>query len=202
MLSYYAVVHQENDSAFGISFPDLRGCFSAADTEDEIIFQAQEALSLYLEDNDELPEPSSIAKLRRDPEIAEDLALGAFLIVVPVIPVSQKARFNIVIETSLVETIDKVARASGLSRSEFIARAASKSLEENSGLVVETFRTRASSAARKSSAASALTQSKSKETTSAKAASAAAKVMKDPKASKDAKSAAASALTQKAKKKS
>ena len=53
----------------------------------------------------------------------------------------------------------------------------------------------------KTAAASALTQSKSKEATSGKAASAAAKVMKDPKASKDAKSAAASALTQKAAKK-
>jgi hypothetical protein len=48
----------------------------------------------------------------------------------------------------------------------------------------------------KTAAASALTQSKSKEVTSAKAASAAAKVLKDPKASKAAKTAAASALTQ------
>ncbi len=51
----------------------------------------------------------------------------------------------------------------------------------------------------KTAAASALTQSKSKEVTSAKAASAAGRVMKDPKASKEAKSAAASALTQKKK---
>lgn len=51
----------------------------------------------------------------------------------------------------------------------------------------------------KTAAASALTQSKSKEQTSAKAASSAAKVMRDPKASKEAKTAAASALTQKAK---
>lgn len=54
----------------------------------------------------------------------------------------------------------------------------------------------------KTAAASALTQSKSKEATSPKAASAAAKVMKDKNASKDAKSAAASALTQKAKSRS
>ena len=51
----------------------------------------------------------------------------------------------------------------------------------------------------KTAAASALTQSKSKEVTSAKAASAAGRVMKDPKASKAAKSAAASARTQKKK---
>ncbi len=201
MPSYYAVVHHEDGTAFGISFPDLRGCFSAADTEDEIISQAQDALALYMEDMGELPGPSSITELRRNPDIKQDLASGAFLIAVPVVPISQKARFNIVIETSLVETIDKVARATGLSRSEFIARAASKSLEETSGVIIETFRARNSSHASKTAAASALTPSKSKETTSAKAASAAAKVMKDPKASKEAKTAAASALTQKTAKK-
>ena len=51
----------------------------------------------------------------------------------------------------------------------------------------------------KTAAASALTQSKSKEVTGAKAASAAGRVLKDAKASKEAKSAAASALTQKKK---
>jgi hypothetical protein len=53
----------------------------------------------------------------------------------------------------------------------------------------------------KTAAASALTQSKSKEQTSAKAATAAASVLGDAKASKEAKSAAGSALAQKAKKK-
>jgi hypothetical protein len=51
----------------------------------------------------------------------------------------------------------------------------------------------------KTAAASALTQSKSKEQTGAKAASAASRVLKDPKASKEAKTAAASTLTQKKK---
>lgn len=53
----------------------------------------------------------------------------------------------------------------------------------------------------KTAAASALTQSKSKEQTSAKAATAASHVLGDTKASKEAKSAAGSALAQKAKKK-
>ena len=139
MQTFYAVVHQEDDSAFGISFPDLDGCFSAADEEAEIIPRAQEALALYFEDAITLPRPSSIAAIRQIAEVADDLAAGAFLLAVPFI--------------------------------------------------------------KPATAASALTQSKSKETTSAKVASAAAKVMKDPKASKDAKSAAASALTQKTKKK-
>ena len=55
--------------------------------------------------------------------------------------------------------------------------------------------------AEKSVAASALTQSKSKEVTGKAVASKAAKIMNDPKASAAAKSVAASALTQKVKKK-
>lgn len=46
-----------------------------------------------------------------------------------------------------------------------------------------------------------MSSGKSKETTSAKAASAAARVLSNPKSSKDAKSAAASALTQRPDKK-
>ena len=55
--------------------------------------------------------------------------------------------------------------------------------------------------AEKAVAASALTQTRSKEVTGKAAASSAAKILKDPKASAAAKSVAASALTQKTKKK-
>ena len=55
--------------------------------------------------------------------------------------------------------------------------------------------------AEKSVAASALTQTRSKEVTGKAVASKASKIMNDPKASKAAKSVAASALTQKVKKK-
>ena len=57
------------------------------------------------------------------------------------------------------------------------------------------------SKAEKAVAASALTQTRSKEVTGKAAASSAAKILKDPKASAAAKSVAASALTQKTKKK-
>ena len=47
---YFAIVHKDEDSAYGISFPDVPGCFSAADREEDIIANAIEALSLYFED--------------------------------------------------------------------------------------------------------------------------------------------------------
>lgn len=61
-------------------------------------------------------------------------------------------------------------------------------------------RDKSSSKAEKAVAASALTQTKSKETTGKVVAASASKILRDPKASKAAKSVAASALTQKTKK--
>jgi len=158
METYYAIVHQEGDSAFGISFPDLEGCFSAADTEAEIITQAQDALALYFDEASSPPRASTIAELRRNPEVADDLAAGAFLLAVPFIRTARKSRYNVVLDTSLVEGIDRAAEAVGVSRSEFIARAASRSLKETTGAVVHAKRRRSASKEAKTAAASALTQ--------------------------------------------
>ena len=48
MRSYLALVEAANDhNAFGIRFPDLPDVFSAADSEDDIIANAIEALRLW-----------------------------------------------------------------------------------------------------------------------------------------------------------
>lgn len=36
MKPYIGIVHQDAGSAYGISFPDAPGCFSAADTLDDL----------------------------------------------------------------------------------------------------------------------------------------------------------------------
>ena len=82
MHSYFAIVHKDEDSAFGIHFPDIPGCFSAADDIDDVVPRAIEALGLYADDQ-QLPRPRSMDDLRRDPDVAADLAIGAFLVPVP-----------------------------------------------------------------------------------------------------------------------
>lgn len=82
MRSYVAVVHKDKDSAFGAHFPDLPGCFSAADTLDEIVPKAAEALALYAE-NTVLANPRSIDVLREDRDVESHLADGAALVAVP-----------------------------------------------------------------------------------------------------------------------
>jgi predicted RNase H-like HicB family nuclease/DNA-binding XRE family transcriptional regulator len=49
MIRYQIKVHKEDGSYWG-EFPDLPGCFTIGDTKEELLDQARDALSLYLEE--------------------------------------------------------------------------------------------------------------------------------------------------------
>ena len=55
------------DKGISIEFPDLPGCLPCADTSEEAVKNAKEALGLHLwgmeKDNDPLPEPTDILKI-------------------------------------------------------------------------------------------------------------------------------------------
>ncbi len=227
MQTYFAIVHREAGAAYGVNFPDLPGCFAAADEDVDLFTAAREAVSLFVEDLEAIPRARTIEQLLSDPAVAEEMSLGGVLLAVPVLRSERKARVNVMLEPSLLAGIDQTARAVGLNRSEFIAEAVKDRLltdvgvafaeqapsrriagvgsrlgraKTNSGSsAAKVLKSKTATKAEKSVAASALTQKGSTEATSKKVASSAAKILKDPKASKDAKSAAASALTQKKK---
>ncbi len=52
MVQYIGVVHKDVGSCYGISFPDLPGCFSSGDSLEHLIHNAIEAVALFLEDRD------------------------------------------------------------------------------------------------------------------------------------------------------
>ena len=80
MKNYFAIVHKDEDSAVGVVFPDLPGCFSAGDTYDKAIANAHVALRLYAEAERnagrQLPKPRTFEALYRDREVREE-ARGA-----------------------------------------------------------------------------------------------------------------------------
>jgi predicted RNase H-like HicB family nuclease len=86
MKPYIAIVHQEGDSAYGMTFPDAPGCFSAADEIDDLFAMAAEALELWAEgmreDGLPMPEPRDLSKLKADPEWAESFEGAAFIIAI------------------------------------------------------------------------------------------------------------------------
>lgn len=129
MHHYIAVVHKDENSAFGVQFPDVPGCFSAADDMDDLIPNAMQALSLYAEDR-ELPAPRGIEAIRRDRQVAADLATGAFLVAVPLIENETRVvRANITLERGMLRAIDKAAKQRKLTRSAFLAQAARHEIE-------------------------------------------------------------------------
>ncbi len=128
MRFYTALVHQEGDSAYGLSFPDLPGCFSAADGWDDIPGKAAEAFDLYFEDAPE-PEPRPLSALRADPAVVDALANGATLLSVPyVAPDGMQVRANISLDRGLLRAIDAVAKSRNMTRSAFLAALARREL--------------------------------------------------------------------------
>lgn len=91
MPHYVAIVEEAGpDTAVGIWFPDLPGCFSAGDTVDEALRNAEEALALYAESEREegraLPPPRTLSELRKDPEAAGDIR--DFMVALVALPAS------------------------------------------------------------------------------------------------------------------
>jgi predicted RNase H-like HicB family nuclease len=110
-------------AAYGVVVADLPGCFSAADTLDEAVTAAEEAVAAWidatLDAGGAIPPPSSIEAVRAPPEYA-GWAFG----VVPVDPTaldSTVERVNITLPRWILLQLDAQARAAGESRSEYIA---------------------------------------------------------------------------------
>jgi predicted RNase H-like HicB family nuclease len=129
MRTYFALVEKDDDSAFGVRFPDIPGVFSAADDQDHVVSQATEALQLWAEDMP-LPEPSRHGDVIAHPDVRDALAAGAYLISVPLIDNdSAVVRANVTFERGVLRAIDAAARDRGLTRSAFLTSAARREIE-------------------------------------------------------------------------
>lgn len=130
----YPIAIETGDEAhaYGVVVPDLPGCFSAGDTLEEAYANAREAIAAHLEvlfdEGMAMPERGAIEEHRRNPEYAGRL-WG--LVEVPNIPAMRKSvRINISLPEALVEEIDDYVRAHHLTRSGFLAKAATSAIEQ------------------------------------------------------------------------
>jgi antitoxin HicB len=92
MRHYIALIHKEAGSGYGVSFPDVPGVVTAADTIDEAIQNAPAVLEFAAEDwrkhtGQDFPAPRTIDELRADLNFQEDAAEA----VVAAIPFRAKA---------------------------------------------------------------------------------------------------------------
>ena len=114
-------------SAWGVVVPDLPGCFSAGDTMEDALVQAEEAVAAWIESTldagQAIPKPSNIDALRaQHPELAG--WLWAVVKVDPSVLDDTIERVNISLPRRVLHRLDSLAREAGDTRSGFIARMA------------------------------------------------------------------------------
>jgi len=127
MRIFYGLVNKDAGSAYGVEFPDVPGCFSAADDSDQLLPNACDALLCHLE-GEELPEASDVDAIRE--KCGAELEAGAFLLAVPYIETTEKqTRANISLDTGELRAIDAAASDRNMSRSAFIVHSTKREIE-------------------------------------------------------------------------
>ncbi len=129
-MRFPVVLHTDDGIRFGVTVPDLPGCFSAGDTFDDALASVAEAINLHLEgmteDGEDIPAPRPIAEHRTDPDY--DGGVWAMVEV-------DVSRFeggsepaDIALPRRLLAKIDAYARAHGSTRSDFLEEAARRAM--------------------------------------------------------------------------
>jgi len=126
---YLGVVEKDADSAWGMWFPDMPGCFPAANEFDDLPRVAAEVLRQHveaLESNGRLvPEPRPLAEAMGNKDVRKALKRDATTMLVPLLAdPGRTVRVNVTVERGLLDQIDEVAETRGLTRSAFLAQAA------------------------------------------------------------------------------
>ena len=126
---YVAVIEKDPDSAFGVWFPDVDGCFSAGDTLQEAVANAGTALRQHTEALESagwrLPAARSADEVLRDTDVKKSIRAGAVLFAVTLLAdAGRTVRINISLDKGLVDQIDSAAEKRGVTRSAFLAQAA------------------------------------------------------------------------------
>ncbi len=125
-MRYPVVVHKDPKSDYGVTVPDLPGCFSAGETLDEALEEAIEAIECHLEGLLIDGEPIPSAKTVDYHQSNLDYAGGVWAFVsVDVTKLSGKTRrVNITLPERVLSLMDKYASEHGETRSGLITQAA------------------------------------------------------------------------------
>ena len=126
-------IHKDEGSVFGVSVPDVPGCFSYGDTVEDALKNAQEAVIFHVEglledgEFDSLT-PSSIEDLQDSNEYPD--ALWALVDIDLSRLSSKQTRFNVSWPEYLLARVDEYAAAHHETRSGFLAKAAQQVLNQ------------------------------------------------------------------------
>lgn len=130
-MKYSVAIHKDEDSCFGISVPDIKGCFSAGKTLDEALENTIEAISGHLEvladDGIIAPKALPIDDYIGNPDYLGatwayvDIDVSAFL--------GKTEKATVTLPKLLMNKIDLLVASGGIkSRSAFLSESAIKAL--------------------------------------------------------------------------
>ncbi|ATA25796.1 hypothetical protein BIY26_18015 [Brenneria goodwinii] len=127
---FYPIAIEAGDDshAYGVTVPDLPGCFSAGDSLDEAITNAKEAitghLELLIDMGQDIPAVSSVGKLAKRPEYAGYTWAVVDIDVTRLMGGAEK--INVTLPKTLIDRIDRCVASNPefKSRSGFLAQAA------------------------------------------------------------------------------
>jgi predicted RNase H-like HicB family nuclease len=132
-MQYPILIHKDKNSDYGVSVPDLPGCFSAGSTIEEAVKNAHEAIECHLEglllDNEPVPLKQAIEEHLENP----DLQGGVLAMVeIDLSRISGKTtRINISLPERFLKQIDEYADQHGGNRSGFLVGAAMSYMAEH-----------------------------------------------------------------------
>ena len=125
-MKYPVLIEVGNEeTAYGVVFPDLPGCFSAGDTFEEALDNAKEAAELWLEEQidsgEPIPKPRDMEKVVKENEF-DKWVIG--FVDIDIVQLSDKTeRINITLPRKVLRKLDAKASKAGISRSGYIAEA-------------------------------------------------------------------------------
>ena len=124
-MNYPVVIHKDTDSDYGVTVPDLPGCFSAGSTMDDALSNAVEAIATHVEglllDGEPIPRPKEIETHRGNPDYSDGISA---VVMVDLSRVSGSARrINVSIPERILARVDDYAKEAGDSRSSLMAAA-------------------------------------------------------------------------------
>lgn len=125
-MRFPVVLHTDDGVRYGVTVPDIKGCFSAGDSFESALDSVVEAIDLHLEglaeEGLETPLPRSIAYHQGNPDFAD----GVWALVdVDVAKYDGRTeKVNITLPRRLLTKIDDYAKRHHQTRSGFLAEAA------------------------------------------------------------------------------
>ena len=130
MAQYIGLIHKEDTSDYGVSFPDFPGVVTAGKDLDDARAMAEEALTFHVEgliaDGEPIPEPASLEEVMSDPDNKD----GVAILVAVKTDAKKSVRVNVTIPEDVLAQIDEYAERQGMTRSGFLTQAAKRAMEK------------------------------------------------------------------------